>query len=660
MPTSPGLVRALAVAASAALSLSLIQAMSSQDVAFRSAASPSSTSLSSASPNSASPSTASRSTASPKPTSPAVASPNLGIPRAGIANPGASEAGTSGAGTSGAGASGIGGSNAGNPKTGGSAPKPANSISPNPLPSSGPLPPGAVPQNAQNAIPQNPPSAEGAPPSPVPPTPEPTTPQPSGTPAPTSAAAEPTRSHPLRLSRAQRRLIASVDVRRVHTHLKEFQRIADANGGTRAAGTPGYRASRDYVAARLREAGYRVTLQPFEFGYFAENSTALMERIAPTRATYAPTPPDGSKTGDFATMTYSGAGEVTAPVHAVDLTIPPTAGRPSTSGCEHTDFTGFPRGGIALIQRGTCGFALKVSKAQAAGAAAVVIFNEGLPDRTDLLRGSLGTPGVTIPVVGTSYATGAALAATRGAVIHLRTDTTSQTRVTHNVIADSSRGDRDKVVMAGAHLDSVSAGPGINDNASGSAAILAVAEALGHTRTRNHLRFAWWGAEELGLVGSQHYVTALPPSERARIRLYLNFDMIASPNPVMKVYGGTASSTGTVPPGSNEIEDLFRAHLDAAKQPYGQADLGGRSDYVAFMNAGIPTGGLFTGAGGVKTDEEARRFGGAAGRPYDPCYHKACDTLANIDHPALAVATRAIATAVVVYASERDLPGPNA
>ncbi|MEV5408864.1 M28 family metallopeptidase [Thermopolyspora sp. NPDC052614] len=654
MRTSPGLVRALAVAASVALSLSLIQVVASQDVALRSAASPDITS----------PSVASRSTASPKPASPASAPLNLGSPRAGISNPGTSGAGTSGTGA--AGAAEAAKSNAGIPNTGGpvSGPAnsgPANSASPGPQPSSsssGTMPAGS-PESPRSprAVPQK---AQVTPPSPVPPTPQPSAPRPSATPSPTPTAAKPKPSRPLRLSRTQRRLIDSVDVRRVHTHLKELQRIADANGGTRAAGTPGYRASRDYVAAKLREAGYRVTLQPFEFGYFAENSTALMERIAPTRATYAPTPPDGSATGDFATMTYSGTGEVTAPVHAVDVTLPPTAKHPSTSGCEHADFAKFPRGGIALIQRGTCSFALKVSNAQAAGAAAVIVFNEGLPDRTDLLRGSLSTPGVTIPVVGTTYATGAALATTRGAVIHLRTDTTSQARVTHNVIADSPRGDRNKVVMVGAHLDSVAAGPGINDNGSGSAAILAVAEALSDARTRNHLRFAWWGAEELGLIGSQHYVTTLPPDDRARIRLYLNFDMIASPNPAMKVYNGTVSSTGAVPPGSAEIEGLFRAHFDAVKQPYGEADLGGRSDYVGFMKAGIPTGGLFTGAGGVKTEEEARRFGGVAGRPYDPCYHRPCDTIANIDHPALAVATRAIATAVVVYASARDLPGPHA
>ena len=649
MPTSPGLVRVLAVAASAALSLSLIQVLTVQDVALRSATSPGAASPSPAPSGLVPPGSASSGSglpgSSPSGSSSALAAAPGVAPTPGASAPGAVPAPSPAVSP---------GSPGGDPAAGvvpGQA-VPGQAVPAQPAP--GPAVPGqAVPGNG---VPQEPGGPSASPGLAQP------TPEASGTPSPSPSATTSPAPSPrwtLRLSDFQRALVRSVPAGRAYAHLKEFQRIADENGGTRAAGTPGYTASRDYVAKKLRKAGYRVRLQPFEFGFYRENSTALMERIAPTRAVYTPTPPDNSTLGDFATMTYSGSGEVTAPVHAVDLVLPPSADRPSTSGCELTDFAGFPRGGIALIQRGTCGFALKVSNAQASGAAAVIVFNEGTPDHTELLRGSLGGPGVTIPVVGTTYALGAALAGTRGAVIHLRTDTTSETRVTHNVIADSRWGERTKVVMAGAHLDSVLAGPGINDNGSGSAALLAAAESLGRIRTRNHLRLVWWGAEELGLIGSRHYMDELSPRERGRIRLYLNFDMVASSNGVMMVYDGVTSTAGEVPPGSAEIEGLFRAFLDARRQPYWSADLSGRSDYAPFMEAGVPVGGLFTGAGEKKTEEEANRYGGLAGRPYDPCYHRNCDTIANIDRRLLTIATKGIATALVVYAYGNDLPGPD-
>ncbi|MEV8634909.1 M28 family metallopeptidase [Streptosporangium sp. NPDC051023] len=459
---------------------------------------------------------------------------------------------------------------------------------------------------------------------------------------------------------AQRALIDSVTAPAVKNHLRALQNIANANHGTRAAGTKGHDASRDYVAGKLRKAGYNVTLQPFEFGFFTENSTASLAQVSPDAKTYAPTPPDGSSVGDFATMTYSGSGDVTATVQNVDLTLPPSPAPGSTSGCEAADFAGFTRGNIALIQRGTCPFDTKARNAQAAGASAVIIFNEGQPGRTATVQGRLSGPGVTIPVVGASFAVGEDLASPSGTVVHVKTDTTSETRTTHNVIADSRWGDPDKVVMIGAHLDSVPAGPGINDNGSGSAADLAVAEALGRLHTTNKLRFAWWSGEELGLLGSQFYVDNLTAEQRAKIKLYLNFDMVASPNYALKIYDGDDSdATGSPagPAGSDQIEKLFEKYFDTLRQPHNGTDFDGRSDYGPFIAVGIPGGGLFTGAEGVKTAEEAKLFGGTAGKPYDSCYHQACDDISNINDKALALNTGAIATAAVVYAYSRNLPG---
>ena len=462
---------------------------------------------------------------------------------------------------------------------------------------------------------------------------------------------------------SEKELIGSITVPAVKKHLRALQAIADASGGTRAAGTRGHDASRNYVAAKLQKAGYKVTVQPFEFPFYQEKSIALMERTAPGPKVYTPTPPDGSALGDFATMSYSGSGDLTATVQNVDLVLPPgPTPNTSTSGCEAADFAGFTPGNIALLQRGTCTFIVKLQNAQAAGAAAAIVFNEGQPGRTATVQGNLGTP-VTIPVVGAGFATGAELSAPAGTTVHLKTDTISQVRTTHNVIAESQWGDPNKIVMSGAHLDSVVAGPGINDNGSGSAALLAVAEAFGKIPTRNKLRFAWWSGEELGLLGSQFYVNSLSADPLSKIKLYLNYDMVASPNYAFKIYDGDNSdATGAPagPPGSAEIEKLFEKYFDSLHQGHNGTDFDGRSDYGPFINAGIPSGGLFTGAEGAKTAEEAALFGGTAGQPYDACYHKACDTLANINDKALTLNTGAIATAAVVYAYRAALPGPAA
>ncbi|MEV7004917.1 M28 family metallopeptidase [Streptosporangium sp. NPDC051022] len=461
-------------------------------------------------------------------------------------------------------------------------------------------------------------------------------------------------------SAAQNRLIDSITAPTVKNHLRALQNIANANHGTRAAGTSGHDASRDYVAGKLRKAGYNVTLQPFEFGFFSENSAASLARISPNPRTYTPTPPDGSSLGEFATMTYSGSGDVTATVQNVDLTLPPSPEPGSTSGCEAADFAGFTPGNIALVQRGTCTFAIKARNAKAAGASAVIILNEGQPGRTATLQGTLSSPDIALPVVGVSFAVGQDLASSAGTVVHLKTDTTSESRTTYNVIADSRWGDPNKVVMIGAHLDSVLAGPGINDNGSGSAANLAVAEALGRIPTVNKLRFAWWSGEELGLLGSQFYVGDLAADQLAKIKLYLNFDMVASTNYALKIYDGDDSdATGAPagPAGSDEIEKLFEKYYDTLRQGHNGTDFDGRSDYGPFIAVGIPSGGLFTGAEGIKTAEEAKLFGGTAGAPYDSCYHQACDTIANISDKALALNTGAIATAAVVYAYSKNLPG---
>jgi Zn-dependent M28 family amino/carboxypeptidase len=451
------------------------------------------------------------------------------------------------------------------------------------------------------------------------------------------------------------KLLACVTVQGVRAHQAALQRIADANDdpfypGTRAAGTEGYANSVAYVAGRLEAAGYDVTLDPFDFEF---NFPVELDQLTPVNASY--------DSGSFAN---SGSGELSGPVIPVDINLEPP--RPSTSGCEAADFAGLDFTGpsdIALIQRGTCTFAIKALNAVAAGAEAVIIFNQGNdPTREGLIIGTLAPDSVSIPVVGASFArrrrtcsAGIDRAHQRPAVV-VRTD--------YNVIAERHGVNDNNVVMAGAHLDSVVAGPGINDDGSGTSALLEIALKMAKVEPQNTLRFAWWGDEEGGLVGSTAYVDGLSPEERDRIGLYLNFDMVGSPNYIFMTFDADQSSFEApvpVPDGSTAIEDLFESLYTRASEPYDDTEFNGRSDYQAFIEAGIPAGGLFTGAEQVKTAEQEAIWGGTVGAQFDPCYHLACDAFPNVNLHALDVNSDLIAFALLTYAysteSVNGVPG---
>ena len=180
--------------------------------------------------------------------------------------------------------------------------------------------------------------------------------------------------------------------------------------------------------------------------------------------------------------------------------------------------------------------------------------------------------------------------------------------------------------------------------------------------TKNAVRFGWWGAEELGLIGSTEYVQSLTFEQQLDIALYLNFDMIGSPNAAYFVYDGDDSDAvgaGPGPYGSAQIEKTFTDFFAQRLQvPTEGTDFSGRSDYGEFIAQGIPAGGLFTGAEGVKTAEQAAKWGGTAGVAYDPCYHAACDNLGNVDRTAFDRNIDAVAYSVGKYAlSTADVNG---
>ncbi|GAA2789077.1 M28 family metallopeptidase [Saccharopolyspora taberi] len=228
---------------------------------------------------------------------------------------------------------------------------------------------------------------------------------------------------------------------------------------------------------------------------------------------------------------------------------------------------------------------------------------------------------------------------------------------TFNLIAETKGGDANNVVMVGAHLDSVSDGPGINDNGTGSAAILQAAldHAAGGAQPKNKLRFAFWGAEEEGLVGSTHYVSELPQAERDKIALYLNFDMVGSPNAGYFTYDGDDSDgegAGPGPEGSAQIEKVLNDAFGGAGVQTEGTDFDGRSDYGPFIEVGIPAGGTFTGAEGTKTPEQAQKWGGEAGQAYDSCYHSSCDTVDNVNQEAFDRNLKVINQAVASFAEQ--------
>ncbi|HWB76684.1 MAG TPA: M28 family peptidase [Nannocystaceae bacterium] len=439
-------------------------------------------------------------------------------------------------------------------------------------------------------------------------------------------------------------LPAAITAEGLQAHLVAFDELAIANGGNRAVGSPGYDASLDYVRTQLEGAGYAVASHDFDVNVFSIlGPSSLSWQGEQSYVEWA----------DFQVAIYSAPGDVSATARAVDVQL--GLGNNSTSGCEAGDFAGFPAGSIAVIQRGTCYTFQKVLNAQDAGAVGAIIFNQGNDDsRMGVWLSGLGAETyVTIPVLLTTYGIGAAMAQAPAGSVTAAMDVDVQVdlRPTSSLVAETASGDPNDVIMLGAHLDSVPAGPGINDNATGSAALLEIARALEGCATTRRVRFGWWAAEEVGLVGSQHYVDGLDEAGRAAIAAYVNFDMLGSPNWIPYRHDGDGSAYGTMgPEGSAELESVLAEWFDMAGIGSVEAPFDGRSDYGPFVSAGIAAGGVATGAENLKSPQEAELFGGQANQPCDACYHGMCDTIDNVDLDILTTMAGAGAHAVQHYA----------
>ncbi|EMR61784.1 putative aminopeptidase y protein [Eutypa lata UCREL1] len=331
-----------------------------------------------------------------------------------------------------------------------------------------------------------------------------------------------------------------------------------------------------------------------------------------------------------------------------DVSLVPVA----NLGCNPEDFPETVSGSTALIERGNCTFALKAQLATEKGAIAAIVFNNA---EVGVTAGTMGGVNEFVATAGISRADGLRFVEEYNAGTAIASDGefwayVDSNATSYNVVASSKFGDPDNVLFLGAHSDSVEKGPGINDNGSGSCGILTVAKALAKYRTNNQVRFAWWTAEEEGLLGAEHYTNITSTTALDKIRLYLNFDMIASPNYVLGIYDGDGSAFNlSGPAGSAEAEALFEDYYASKDLPFTASEFNGRSDYGPFLDHGVPCGGLDTGADGIKTEEEAALFGGIAGETYDQNYHSAKDNVTNLDLGAFEITGKAMAHAVAVY-----------
>jgi Zn-dependent M28 family amino/carboxypeptidase len=422
-------------------------------------------------------------------------------------------------------------------------------------------------------------------------------------------------------------------------HLKKLQEIADAHDGNRALGTAGYDASVDYVAKTLRDKGFDVQTPEFELRLpFAEDPHLTVGGA-----------PIGAKPLQFTIGTPKQG--VSGPLVVARVE--------DTPGCTASDYDGLPvKGALVLVDRGSCQFTQKQAAAAERGAIALIVANS---EDNDEMGGTLGEDSnPKIPVISITKASGDRLRAAPGDAT-LRLDAGVRVEKTRNVVAQTKTGSSADVVMVGAHLDSVPEGPGINDNGSGVAAVLETALQLGPSpAVQNAVRFGFWGGEELGLKGSNNYVQSLNVEQLKDIALYLNFDMLGSPNPGYLTYDGDQSVPPSprdpnprVPEGSAGIERNLVAYLKDAGKTAQDTGFDGRSDYDGFTLAGVPAGGLFSGAEEKMSEQQAELWGGKANEPFDPNYHQKTDTYDHIDRDALGINGAGVAYVVGIYAQDQ-------
>ena len=436
------------------------------------------------------------------------------------------------------------------------------------------------------------------------------------------------------------RVSSQVSIDAMVNHLQKLQDIADAHGGTRVTGSSGFDESVEFVAATLRDKGFDVTTPEFEMEVFSIDSESLTVGGAPVEAQ---------------AIDYTQA----SPREGVigPLVVAPSSDAP---GCAAADYAGLPvKGAVAVADRGACFLIDKAHAAAEAGAVALVIANN-VDEKAFSASMSAGDDS-QIPVLSVNKAVGEQLKRQPGDATVL-IDSRIEKKKTRNVVAQTKTGETDDVVVVGAHLDSVRQGPGINDNGTGVAAILETALQMGSSPPVAHaVRFAFWSGEEQGLFGSLDYVRSLGEEGLKDVALYLNFDMLGSPNACYFTSDANQSaapdfeaSLQLIPEGSPGIERVLTAALESTGEAPEDMAFDGRSDYDSFTRAGVPSGNLDTGADEVKTAEQVAEWGGQKGQACDPNYHSPEDTIANVNRDALAKTGRVVGYVTALYAQDQS------
>ncbi|CAF3442452.1 unnamed protein product [Rotaria socialis] len=474
-------------------------------------------------------------------------------------------------------------------------------------------------------------------------------------------------------------LAASIHIDEVMSYLNGLQRIGKAEHGTRAVGTSGFNATLDFIRSYLTaNTNYKVTTSVFSVIQTAlAREPILMSSI----------------NGNVVNHTYSASASSTEFYYVqhtrsanfsdyVDLTVIPNVG------CSDADWRKAsppPAGRVVLVKRGDCTFVEKGELASKYKAAALLLYNDGTaPDRMAPLFVTLGENN-TLPALFLSFDLGQKLAtaATEMRAGNVRAKLNIVRRsdfpiLSANICADTPTGDPTQTIVIGSHSDSVTDGVGINDNGSGTAANLALAVTLArlfrspaYPKYKYRVRFCWWGAEELGLLGSDFHVKQAKTLNTIGDRLSdylinLNYDMLGSPNYIFGIYDGRTANNATPPealPGSNKITAVFRDWFIRQNLPWDYTDFSGRSDYGPFLAEGIVAGGLFSGGDDIKTQKQRDRYdeilgqglGGISGIIQDPCYHKACDSIQNINLFGYEKMVQAAAYALEYLGRQHDL-----
>ncbi|RCI14830.1 hypothetical protein L249_6535 [Ophiocordyceps polyrhachis-furcata BCC 54312] len=428
--------------------------------------------------------------------------------------------------------------------------------------------------------------------------------------------------------------ISAENLKRRAEDLYEIAKRSEEDWGhpTRVIGSPGHRGTLDYIRSTLErlDGYYSVSDQPFPavVGSVREAKLVIGNEVPNTTA-FSLTPPTRHH----------------EPVHGGLVWVGGT-------GCERGDYPDEADGAVVLVRRGDCSFGDKSDLAGRAGAVALVVANNEAGD----MHGTLGTPSPhQVATFGLSRADADRYIERleRGdeldAIAYM--DATVDSIETANIIAQTVDGDDENCVMLGGHSDGVAEGPGINDDGSGSLSVLEVAVQLSRFGVNNCVRFAWWAAEEEGLIGSNHYVASLTKDENRRIRLFQDYDMMASPNFGYQVYNATDDSN---PAGSEKLRDLYISWFDNHGLNHTLIPFDGRSDYDGFIRHGIPAGGVTAGADGTKTEAERDMFGGEVGDWFDPCYHQACDDIGNLNMTAWETNTKLMAHTLASLALSLD------